>query len=119
VTTRWVGIVLVMVGAVSACTGPQMTPSAAEELAVRAAEVRAATGSGSRAVAHAALADLRASLRRLQANGAVEDGKAEDILAAASAVESTLDLMPTTTTRPLDEDHGNGKAKGHGKSGKD
>jgi hypothetical protein len=103
--------------ALTGCSGARMTPEAAEELQVRVVGLRAAAGSGSRAVADAALAELRATVKRLIERGALEAGKASDILEAASAVEATLDVMPTTTTTtrpPPDDDDGPGRGRGRG-----
>jgi hypothetical protein len=84
-------------------------------------EVRTATASGDRALADAALADVRASVEQLRASGAIDDDKAAEILAAANDVGSSLALMPTTTTTtttpPADDDDGPGKAKGRDKRG--
>lgn len=108
--------------ALSACGGAGLTPDASRALLHEVAELRTVTASGDRAVAAAKLAELRASVERLHASGAIDDDKAAEILAAASEVESSLALMPTTTTTttlPPDDDDGPGKAKGHGKKGEE
>jgi len=111
-------LVLVMTGAAVAACSPQMSERAADELAGHAAAVRSATGSGSRAVADAALSELRAMVADLSASGELEEGKAAEILAAATRVGAALDVMPTTTTTTQpdedEDDHGNGKGKGKG-----
>jgi hypothetical protein len=101
-----------------ACGGSGLTPDASRALLTDVAEVRTATASGDRAIADVALAELRASVERLHANGAIDDDTAAEVLAAASGVESALALMPTTTTTAPpddddDDDDGPGKAKGH------
>jgi len=127
--TRWplrlIGVsVALSAGALGACGGPGLTPDASRELITDVADVRAATASGDRAVADVALAELRASVERLQASEAIEDDKATEILAAASDVEAALALMPTTTTTTTtlppedDDDDDDAPGKGRGKDPK-
>ena len=95
---RAFAFVVVLAVPLAGCGGPSMTPGAARELDQRVQAVRMATASGDLAVARAAIGDLRSSVDRLQRAGAIDDGKAADILAAASEVDGSLSYMPTTTT---------------------
>lgn len=73
------------------------------------------------------LAELRASVAELKAQGELDDERAAEILAAAADVEAQIDVVPTTTTAPPppppdedeDDDDDKGKGNGQGKGGGD
>ncbi|MGQ0805774.1 MAG: hypothetical protein ACT4PI_18190 [Actinomycetota bacterium] len=64
------------------------------------------------------LAELRASVAQLKADGELDDERAAEILAAAADVEAQIDVVPTTTTAPppppVEDDDDDKKGKGKG-----
>ena len=110
----------------AACGGgsPPVSDDAASELHAQVSAVRAAVGGHDAAQAARALDTLRASVARLRRAGDVSGDRAEEILAAATAVQDQLVSITTTTTTttttvpptlPHDEGKGNGKGKGNDK----
>jgi hypothetical protein len=93
---------LVMAGVLMAGCGrsPELPDPLATELRHRVTAIRAAAGTGDRAGAEAALAELRRRVVELDQVGEVSHGKAGEILAAAAAVESQLAALPAPAPPP-------------------
>jgi len=121
-------IVALAVSVLAACGGgsPSVSDDAASELHAQVTAVRTAVGAHDAERAARALDTLRASVSKLRRSGDVSADRAREILAAATAVQTRLVSITTTTTTttttvpptvPNDEgdDHGNGKGNGKGK----
>ncbi len=129
-----VAALLVGLLVVTSCGGgSDMSDGASQRLDAIVERVRDASEHWSPSDATAALADLRREVSDLHRAGKVSDERAAQLLSAAAAVESHLDLVPTTTTTTTTttappapapkNDNGNGdngnKGKGNDDKGKD
>lgn len=118
-----VAMTLVLLAA-TACgsNGPELSAAHRKELLARVDGARAALGAYAPDQARLELAILREKVTELRQQGRISGDQADDILAAATAVESKLAVAPTTTTTtttlpPVDDDE-KGKGKGRDKHGK-
>jgi hypothetical protein len=121
---RWAALA-VLLTLVGCGRSPGLPAEVAAELRARAGAIRTAAGTGDRAGAEAALAELRRQVADLERAGRVSDRRAAEILSAAAEVETQLALLaapapppPVTTTTPptnlFEEWYGKGgKKKGH------
>jgi hypothetical protein len=122
-----VGLVALAVTCFAACGSgsPSVSDDAASELHAQVTAVRTAVGAHDADGAAQALDTLRASVTKLRRSGDVSADRAREILAAATAVQTRLVSITTTTTTtttvpptvPNDkgDDHGKGKGNGKGK----
>jgi hypothetical protein len=107
---------------VGACgsSKPSISATASATLVGEVARIRAAVTSNDPAAAHAQLAQLRATVAALEAQGQLSGSRATTILATAAEVdtqlgpEATNPPATTTTAPPPDQQNGNGNGKGKG-----
>jgi hypothetical protein len=77
---------------------PGISEETSGRLQYQVEAVRASAQSFDPAGVERRLAELRASVAELKADGALDDERSAAILAAAADVEALVDVVPTTTT---------------------
>jgi hypothetical protein len=121
-------VVVLTAGAILASCGSsdEMPPQVAQQLQAQASEIRSAVEAGDAEAARSALHALERDVASLEADGTLEEERADSILAATRTVLLQLRLLPnpeptvepTTSPSPepkgSEEEHnGEGKGKGH------
>ena len=92
------GLALVLAPLLSCGNDAPLSDSAAEQLRPQVSQIRELAEARQPELAAARLAELRTSVEVLRQAGDIDAARAQEILAAADAVEQQLLLITTTTT---------------------